>query len=130
MPQGQARFGSVILGISNANPGVVTVDNTPPLEVGEMVRIANAVDNQSGNLSFNGDYTITGITGNKVSLNIDTSDYNTYISGGFLTQLNQQFLFPHLVYKPYIWTNEARNDSGYIPVGDIISIGDFEIYEQ
>lgn len=129
MPTGQARFGSNVLGITNANPGVVTVDNVPPLAIGEMIRIACAVDNQSGGLSFNGDYTITNITGTQISLDVDTSLFNSYISGGFMTQLNQQFLYPSLNYQSYVWTNEARNNSGYIPVGDTIPIGDNQLYD-
>ena len=129
MPQGKSRFGSTILGITNANPGVVTVDNVPPLQTGEKIRIAAVVDNQSGDLHFNGDYTITGISGNEISLNVNMSSFNVYISGGFVTQLNQEFLIPSLNYQPYVWTNEARNNSGFIPVGDTIPIGDYQLYD-
>lgn len=101
MPQGNARFGPIVRGFSNTNPGVITVDNTFQVSAAEAIHVGNIADDQSA-LSLNGDYTIASVTNTTITLNEDTSSRSTYISGGFVTvtQLDEP-ISPNPPYNAY-----------------------------
>lgn len=84
MPSGHARYGPIISGFTNANPGVITVDNSFQVSESENIRVANVADDQTA-LSLNGDYSVASVTNTTITLNEDTTSRATYISGGFVT---------------------------------------------
>ena len=86
MPSGIARYGPVIRGITNANPGVISIDNSFQVTSGERIRVSNVADDQSG-LTLNGDYTVASLTTTSITLVEDTTEKSVYISGGFVTVL-------------------------------------------
>ena len=86
MPFGQARYGANILGFTNANPCVITVDQVSnQLGVGDMVIVAACIASASPQL--NGKYLVTNVSGNQISIDVDSTAFGTYVSGGFLTIL-------------------------------------------
>ena len=113
MPFGNARYGANILGFSNASQGIITVDNTANMNVGDQIIVASLVDS-GGPISLNGQYIINGLTGNTITVNQDTSTYSTYVSGGFATI--QQYANPAPVnqgnyyhqFVPYAVFNPAK----------------------
>lgn len=86
MPQGAARYGPIILGFTNANPGVITVDNAYQVFSNERIRVASIADDQSGS-SLNGEYTIDSATTTQITLKESTLGKSAYISGGFVTSV-------------------------------------------
>ena len=125
MPFGNAKYGATIFGFTNASSCVITVNSTQFFQVGGIVRVADLVCTTAGN-QLNGDYTVTNLTSNTVTINQDTTSYGTYISGGFLSIL--QSLNPNPTnnapsnqanfYQPLTpWTvfNQARG-GGTIPL--------------
>ena len=86
MPTGIGRYGPIITGFSNTNPGVLTVYNSYMVSGGETIRVAAVADDQSA-LTLNGTYTVASITNNSITLNEDTTSQAIYISGGFVTVL-------------------------------------------
>ena len=90
MPPGNARYGPIVFGFTNANPGVISVDNTFQVTAGQNIRVANVADDQSA-ITLNGNYSVNTVTNTTITLNEDTSGNSVYISGGFVTviQLNE-----------------------------------------
>ncbi len=88
MPFGNARYAANISGFTNANPCVITVDSTQFFQVGGIVRVADLVNTTVGK-SLNGDYTVTALTNTTITINQDTTKYGVYISGGFLSILQE-----------------------------------------
>lgn len=122
MPFGNTRYGANILGFTNEDPCVVSVDSTQFFQVGDFVRISNSVSTTSGP-QLNGDYFITNLTSNSLTIDEDTSQFGTFISGGFVTIneypnpnptpfLQSNFYIPVL---PWTVFNQARG-GGYIPL--------------
>jgi hypothetical protein len=122
MPFGPARYGAIISGFSNANPCVINVDSTQFFNVGDDIRVANVVCDNTGN-QLNGDYQITALTGNQITINQDTSLFGVYISGGYVTVLEEAnpnptpFLQGNLLQEFVPWTvfNQAKG-GGTIPL--------------
>ncbi len=69
-----------VTSITNANPGVVTVDLNHGYSTGQVVTIAGV--NPS---TFNGTYTITVLSEKSFSIGVDTTTFGTYVSGGVVT---------------------------------------------
>lgn len=90
MPFGNARFGPVITAFSNANPGVISVDNSFQVFNLEKIRVSGLADDQSGE-SLNGDYNVSIVTPTSITVVENTSSRSVYISGGFVSvqQLNE-----------------------------------------
>lgn len=88
MPFGTARYGATILGYTNFSPCTITVDKTQFFTVGDRVRVANVVSSFTGP-SLNGEYLISSLTPNTIVIDADTSLFGTYISGGYVTVLEQ-----------------------------------------
>lgn len=86
MPFGNARYGANILGISNANPGVITVDSTEFITSGCQIIVASVAHTQGASV-MNGYYTVGAVTPTTITVNFDTTLSGTYISGGFATLL-------------------------------------------
>ena len=128
----QAQYGANLTGFTNANPGVLTVDSTynANITAGSVIRVANVADNQGGTSSLNGNYYVASVTGTTITLgtppagfvwqnsnfstlsSLNTSGFNTYISGGSVTLL--QNANPALPNPPFSvnsstpsWYNEA-----------------------
>lgn len=76
--------GIAITGITNANPGVVTVANAATLADGMVVTLSEIV----GPALLNQVTIVRGLSGNTFQLSVDTSDtaaYPPYVSGGVVT---------------------------------------------
>lgn len=87
MPFGTPRYGATILGYTNSSPCDVSIDVISPLlAIGDEVIVAACVGDNAGP-QLNGKYIITNITGTLVTLNVDTTSYAAYVSGGYLTIL-------------------------------------------
>ena len=95
MQPGAAPFGNQALpggyssvysisAITQANPCVLTVTTTVSLIVGQYVTITNVL----GMTELNGNtYQISAVGSNTISLNVDSTLYNSYISGGIATNV-------------------------------------------
>ena len=69
-----------VTSITNANPGVVTVDLNHGYSTGQVVTIAGVTPS-----TFNGTYTITVLSEKSFSIGVDTTAFGTYVSGGVVT---------------------------------------------
>lgn len=107
MPFGKARYGANIFGFTNDSPCVITVDSTQFFVAGDQIRVANVVCENTGD-QLNGDYLILSITNNTITINQDTSSFGSYISGGFVTVLEELNPSP-------IWTRQANLLQEFIP---------------
>jgi hypothetical protein len=69
----------VITGITEADPGVVTVASTATLATGDIVTLSGVV----GMTEVNGNsYTVTVINATTFSIGVDTTGFTTYVSDG------------------------------------------------
>lgn len=85
-----ANFGASISNFTNANPGVITVDDTGPagFAAGDTIKVASLADDGAGT-SLNGTWTVASVTATGITLNEDTSSgYSAYVSGGFVTRVS------------------------------------------
>ena len=122
MPFGIARYGATIFGFNNTNPCVISVDSTQFFNIGDEIRVANLVCDLTGQ-QLNGDYLVTALTGNTITINQDTSSFGVYISGGYVTVLEEAnqnptpFLQANLLQEFVPWTvfNQAKG-GGTIPL--------------
>ncbi len=122
MSFGQARYGAIISGFTNASSCVITVDSTQFFNIGDEIRVANVVCDLTGN-QLNGDYLITALSSNQITINQDTSLFGVYISGGYVTVLEESnqhkppFLQANLTQEFVPWTvfNQAKG-GGTIPL--------------
>lgn len=69
-----------VVGITNANPAVVTTDLTHNFVTGQAVQIAGV--NPS---NFNGSFTATVISQTSFSIGIDSTGFPSYVGGGIVT---------------------------------------------
>jgi len=96
-------FPTTITGATQANPAVLTVNNT--YVAGQTVTIAGVV----GMTQLNGNtYTITAATPTTITLNVDSSAFTAYISGGTAT--------PPTIYSP----NHNLTTGDYIVIENAI----------
>src|SRR5579859_2720493 len=70
-----------VLGVTNANPGVVTTDLNHGYATGQVVQIAGV----TGMTGVNGTRTITVLTEKTFSIGVDTTSSGSYVSGGVVT---------------------------------------------
>ncbi len=85
-----ANYGASISGFTNANPGVLTVDDSGPagFAAGDTIKVsAVADDNADLALSLNDEYTIASLTATTITLDQNTTSDNVYVSGGFVTRV-------------------------------------------
>jgi hypothetical protein len=111
--QGTAEDGSLaitnikntvtITGVTQANPAVITANNS--FVVGEMITINGVV----GMTQLNGNsYMITAVTPSTITINVNSTGYSAYISGGTATSLS--------IYSP----NHCLNEGDYIIINGVL----------
>ena len=83
-PGEQALYGPVVLGFTNAAPGVLTVDSTQGITAGCLIRVTGLADNQTGTGTLNGLYNVASVTDTTVTLVESTIGKAVYVSGGFV----------------------------------------------
>ena len=86
-----ARYGAAISGFTNANPGVITVDDTATFgfAAGDTIKVSGIADDLSGT-SLNGTFTVASVTATTITLVENTSapTYSVYVSGGFVSRVS------------------------------------------
>ena len=82
------RVGAVISGFTNANPGVITVDDTSVFgfATGDTVRVSELADNGTST-SLNGTFTVASVTTTTITLVENTTAYSVYVSGGVVSRV-------------------------------------------
>ena len=82
-----ARFGAIVSGFTNANPGVITVDSTTGITAGCVIKVEGIADDQTGTLPLNGTYTVASVTATTITTatNTTVTGYSVWVSGGFVT---------------------------------------------
>lgn len=87
-----AAYGPAISGFTNANPGVITVNDTATFGIaaGDTIKVAGVADDGSGTNSLNNNFTVASVTATTITLVEDTSvtGYSVYVSGGFVTRVS------------------------------------------
>lgn len=87
-----AAYGATISAFSNANPGVITVDDTATFgfAAGDTVKVAEVADDGTGTNSLNNTFTVASVTATTITLVEDTSvtGYSVYVSGGRVTRVS------------------------------------------
>jgi len=81
-----AAYGASISAFTNANPGVITVNDTATFgyAAGDTIKVAGVADDGSAT-SLNADFTIGSVTApDTITLVENTTAYSTYVSGGFV----------------------------------------------
>ena len=83
------RYAAVVSGFTNANPGVITVDNTGALgfAAGDTIQVVDLADDGTAT-SLNGQYTVASITGTTITTGTNTSAYSVYVSGGQVRRIS------------------------------------------
>lgn len=87
-----AVYGATISAFSNANPGVITVNDTATFgfAAGDTVEVSEVADDGSGTNSLNNTFTVASVTATAITLVEDTSvtGYSVYVSGGVVTRVS------------------------------------------
>ncbi len=84
-------YGATISGFTNANPGVISVNNTSTFgfAIGDTIRVSDlADDGASTSLGLNGDYIIGAVSPTTITITTSTTARNVYVSGGVLTRIS------------------------------------------
>lgn len=84
-----AAYGATISGFTNANPGVLTVNDTATFgfAAGDTVKVASLADDGTAT-SLNGQFTVASVTSTTITLVENTSAYSVYVSGGVVTRVS------------------------------------------
>jgi len=84
--------GATISGFTNANPGVITVNDTSTFgfAAGDTIEVSEVADDLTGTNSLNGTFTIASVTATTITTTTDTSvtGYSVYVSGGVVTRVS------------------------------------------
>ena len=87
-----AAYGPAISGFTNANPGVITVNDTATFGIaaGDTIKVAGVADDGSGTNSLNANFTVASVTATTITLVEDTSvtGYSVYVSGGYVIRVS------------------------------------------
>jgi hypothetical protein len=86
-----STYGATISGFTNANPGVITVNDTATFgfAAGDTITVAELSDDGAAASSLNGTFTIASVTATTITLVEDTSSgYSAYVSGGIVTRVS------------------------------------------
>jgi len=85
-----ARYGAVISAFTNANPGVLTVNETAAFgfAAGDTVKVTAVADDLSTATSLNAEYTIASLTATTITLVENTTSSSVYVSGGYVTRVS------------------------------------------
>ena len=85
-------YGATISAFSNANPGVITVNDTATFgfAAGDTIRVSEVADDLSGDASLNGTFTVASVTATTITLveNTSTTGYSVWVSGGKVTRVS------------------------------------------
>ncbi len=78
-----ANYGATVSGFTNANPGVITVDDTGPagFAAGDTITVTGVADDQSAT-TLNGTYTVASVTATTITTATNTTAYSVYVSDG------------------------------------------------
>lgn len=83
--------GATISGFTNANPGVLTVNDTTifGFAAGDTIKVCEVADDLTGTLSLNNTFTIASVTATTITLveNTTVTGYSVYVSGGRVTRV-------------------------------------------
>lgn len=83
--------GATISGFTNANPGVITVNDTASFgfAAGDTVKVAELADDLTGTLSLNNNFTVASVTATTITLveNTTVTGYSVYVSGGSVSRV-------------------------------------------
>jgi hypothetical protein len=84
------RVGAAISGFTNANPGVITVDDTSVFgfATGDTVKVSELADDGSASTGLNGSFTVASVTSTTITLVENTTAYSVYVSGGFVSRVS------------------------------------------
>lgn len=84
-----AVYGATISGFTNANPGVITVNNTSTFgfAAGDTIKVAEIADDGTAT-SLNGTFTVASVTATTITTTTNTSAYSVYVSGGVVTRVS------------------------------------------
>lgn len=109
-----SNYSATISAFTNANPGVITVDDTAlyGFANGDTIKVEGIAESGAG-ASLNRDYVIASFTGTTITVDIDTSAYAVWVSGGKVTRVSDTDGVPIPV------ENQARRGItvGTTPVG-------------
>lgn len=87
-----SAFGATISNFTNANTGVITVNDTATFgfAAGDTIKVAEVADDLTGTNSLNGTFTISSITATTITITTDTSvtGYSVYVSGGVVSRVS------------------------------------------
>ncbi len=86
-----SAYGATISAFTNANPGVLTVNDTATFGFanGDTIRVEGiADDGADAALGLNGNYVIASFTSTTITLVEDTSSDNVYVSDGVATRVS------------------------------------------
>lgn len=87
-----ASYGAAISGFTNANPGVITVNDTATFgfAAGDTIKVAGVADDLTGTLSLNNNFTVASVTATTITLveNTTVTAYSVWVSGGFVTRVS------------------------------------------
>ena len=85
-----SAYGATISGFTNANPGVITVNDTATFgfAAGDTIKVSELADDGSSSSSLNGEFTIASITATTITLVENTTAYSVYVSGGKVTRVS------------------------------------------
>jgi hypothetical protein len=85
-----AAFGATISNFTNANPGVITVNDTATFgfAAGDTVKVSELADDSSDANGLNGNFTVDSVTATAITLVENTSSYSVYVSGGVVTRVS------------------------------------------
>lgn len=85
------KVGATISGFTNANPGVITVDDTATFgfATGDTIKVSELADDGSAATGLNGEFTIASVTApSTITLVENTTAYSVYVSGGVATRVS------------------------------------------
>ena len=78
--------GATISGFTNANPGVITVNDTATFgyATGDTIKVCEVADDLTGTASLNNTFTVASVTATTITLveNTSVTGYSVYVSGG------------------------------------------------
>lgn len=84
--------GATISGFTNANPGVITVNDTATFgfATGDTIKVAQVADDGTGTNSLNNTFTVASVTATTITLveNTSVTGYSVYVSGGIVTRVS------------------------------------------
>ena len=83
-------YGATVSGFTNANPGVITVNDTATFgyAAGDTINVVNIADDLSAATSLNGTYTVASVTATTITLDQNTAASSVWVSGGTVIRVS------------------------------------------